>query len=209
LYLRARLPAEDGTLLVKALDAAALTTDGAGRCDLDDGPVVSPETARRLGCDVELVTRIERDGLPVSVGRRRRTVPPALRCLLEARDRETCCFPGCERNRRLQAYHRQHWAHGGETSLDNLVLLCYHHHRLVHEGGYTIEPDPGGGLRFRNRYGVVCSAAPSRPPPGSADELIADNHRHGIHVGPDTNRNGCGDRMDLAAVVDAMTYVAA
>jgi hypothetical protein len=107
LYLRARLPAEDGTLLVKALDAAALTTDGAGRCDLDDGAVVSPETARRLGCDVELVTRIERDGLPVSVGRRRRTVPPALRCLLEARDRETCCFPGCERNRRLQAYDRQ------------------------------------------------------------------------------------------------------
>jgi hypothetical protein len=117
LYLRARLPAEDGTLLVKALDAAALTTDGAGRCDLDDGPVVSPETARRLGCDAELVTRIERAGLPVSVGRRRRTVPPALRRLLEARDRETCCFPGCERNRRLQAHHRQHWAHGGETSL--------------------------------------------------------------------------------------------
>ena len=130
---------DDRARLVVHVDAAALSSDGRGRSELEDGPVIAPETARRLGCDAEVVAQVERDGVPVSVGRKRRTVPPALRRLLEARDEETCCFPGCERRRHLQAHHRRHWAHGGETSLDNLVLLCWHHHRLVHEGGFTIE----------------------------------------------------------------------
>jgi hypothetical protein len=275
LYLRARLPAEDGTLLVKALeaarermrqrrreeqsgaagdaetsaadavtaveparaaqvealvelaetslaaseehcverarlvvhvDAAALCADGNGRCELEDGPVISPETARRLGCDTEVVTQIARDGLPVSVGRSRRTVPPALRRLLEARDDKTCCFPGCERRRHLQAHHRRHWAHGGETSLENLVLLCFHHHRLVHEGGYTVEHDRVGGLRFRNRHGVLCPTLPPRPPPGSADELRAGNYRLGLSIDRRTNRNGDGDPLDLGLAVLAISH---
>ena len=165
--------------VVVHVDAAALSHDGRGRCELEDGPVICAETARRLGCDAELVAQVERDGLPLSAGRKRRTVPPTLRRLLEARDESTCCFPGCDRSRHLQAHHRRHWAHGGETSLDNLVLLCFHHHRLVHEGGYTIEDDPAGGLRFRNRHGIVCQTLPSRPPPGSVDELLAENDRPG------------------------------
>ncbi len=198
-----------GTRLVVHVDAAALSSDGGGRSELADGPVITPETARRLGCDAELVAQVERDGLPVSVGRSRRTVPPALRRLLEARDDETCCFPGCERRRHLQAHHRRHWAHGGDTSLDNLVLLCHHHHRLVHEGGYRIEDDPTGGLRFRNRYGVLAPTAPPRPPPGNADELLADNHRRGLTIDRRTNRNGDGERLDLAATVDAVLSIAA
>jgi hypothetical protein len=269
LYLRARLPADDGTLLVKALEAArervyerrreeraaaadtsgveattiiepsrsasveallqlaetslaasdesrgerarlvvhvdaAALTAGEGRCELEDGPVICPETARRLGCDAEVVTQVERDGLPLSAGRSRRTVPPALRRLLQARDDSTCCFPGCERQRHLQAHHRRHWAHGGETSLDNLVLLCFHHHRLVHEGGYTIEHDQAGGLRFRNRHGLVCQTRPPRPPPGSLDQLLDDHHRLGLEIGRRTNRNGHGDPLELALTVDAI-----
>jgi hypothetical protein len=196
-----------GTRLVVHVDAAALTSDGRGRSELDDGPVISPETARRLACDAELVAQVERDGLPVSMGRSRRTVPPALRRLLEARDDRTCSFPGCERRRHLQAHHRQHWAHGGETSLDNLILLCFHHHRLVHEGGYTIEDDRAGGLHFRNRHGVLSPALPPRPPPGSADDLVAGNHRRGLTIGPRTNRNGDGDRLDLELTVDAIITV--
>ena len=118
-----------------------------GHCSRDGAPV---------GCDAELVAQIERDGLPVSAGRRR----PCRRrsaALLEARDEHTCCFPGCERRRHLQAHHRRHWAHGGETSLDNLVLLCFHHHRLVHEGGYTIEPDPSGAFASE-----TATASPAR-----------------------------------------------
>jgi hypothetical protein len=270
LYLRARLPAEDGTLLVKAfeaarervyqrrreervgaasgggvdatmlvepprsaqveallelaetslaasdegrverarllvhVDAAALTDAGEGRCELEDGPVISSETARRLGCDAEVVAQVERDGLPLSAGRSRRSVPPALRRLLEARDDQTCCFPGCERQRHLQAHHRRHWAHGGETSLENLVLLCWQHHRLVHEGGYTIENDPAGGLRFRNRHGLVCQTRPPRPPPGSLDDLLADHHQLGLTIGPRTNQHGHGDPLQLGLAVDAI-----
>jgi Domain of unknown function (DUF222)/HNH endonuclease len=190
--------------LVVHVDAAALSADGRGRSELEDGPVISPETARRLGCDAELVAQVERDGLPVSAGRRRRTVPPALRRLLAARDRDTCCFPGCERRRHLQAHHRQHWAHGGETSLGNLVLLCFHHHRLVHEGGYTIEDGGGGELRFRNRYGVLCPSVPPRPPPGSAEVLAEQNRLAGLAIDGWTNRNGHGDRMDLEYAVAAV-----
>jgi hypothetical protein len=270
LYLRARLPAEDGTLLVRALEAAgervrerrreepaprgtetgveqaarafepprsvwvealvelaeaslvspgersaerarlvvhvdplALTAGRSGRTELEDGPVVSVETARRLGCDAETVTMVERDGLPASVGRRRRTVPPRLRRLLEARDDGACRWPGCENRRYLDAHHRRHWARGGETSLENLVLLCSHHHRLVHEGGYTIEDDPAGGLRFRNRHGVLCPGV-SRPPPGSADALVAENTRLGLTIGAEANRNGYGDALDLALAVAAL-----
>jgi hypothetical protein len=202
--------AEDRTVptrLVVHVDAAALSSGGRGRCELEDGSVIAPETARRLGCDAETVTQIERDGVQVSVGRTRRTVPPALRRLLEARDDTTCRFPGCERRRHLQAHHRQHWAQGGETSLENLVLLCFHHHRLVHEGGYTVEGDPAGGLRFRNRHGVVCSTLPSRPPPGSVDTLRGGNTAQGHLIGPDTNQGGDGDPLDLDLTLSAIANI--
>jgi hypothetical protein len=211
---RAALAATDdhadvGARLVVHVDAAALGNDGPGCCELEDGSSIAPETARRLGCDAELVAQVDRDGMPLSVGRRRRTVPPALRRMLEARDDRTCCFPGCDRRRQLQAHHRRHWAHGGETSLANLILLCWAHHRLVHEGGYTVEEDPGGGLRFRNRHGIVRPTSPTRPPPGSADDLLSDNHRHGLDIGPRTNRHGCGDRFDLEATVFALANAVA
>ncbi len=197
-------PRRERARVVVHVDAAALSADSRGRSELEDGPLISPETARRLGCDADVVAQIERDGLPVSVGRSRRTVPPALRRLLEARDDQTCCFPGCESRRHLQAHHRQHWAHGGETSLENLVLLCYQHHRVVHEGGYTVEGDAESGIRFRNRHGIVWPLAPPRPPPGRADDLLADNQAHGLQIDPDTNRNGSFGDLDLPLVVTAV-----
>jgi hypothetical protein len=200
-------PAVDRPRLVVHVDAAALTADVPGRSELDHGPVISPETARRLSCDAELVTSIERDGVPLSVGRARRTVPRRLRRLLEARDGERCRWPGCTRRRHLQAHHRTHWAMGGETSLDNLTLLCFRHHRLVHEGGYTIEDAGGGDLRFRNRHGVLCPSIPRSPPTGSAEALIAEHARSGLAIDVRTNRCGEGGRIDLAYAVDALLAV--
>ncbi|MCY7302843.1 MAG: HNH endonuclease [Thermoleophilia bacterium] len=191
--------------VVVHVDAGAISSDGRGRSELEDGPLISPETARRLGCDADVVAQIERDGLTVSVGRSRRTVPPGLRRLLEARDGHTCCFPGCERRRYLQAHHRQHWAQGGETSLENLVLLCYQHHRIVHEGGYTVEGDPDGDIRLRNRHGIVWPLAPPRPPPGSADALVAQNDAYGLRIDADTNQNGSFGDFDLQRAVAAVT----
>jgi hypothetical protein len=188
------------------VDAAALANDAPGRCELESGPAISTETARRLGCDASTVTITESAGLPLSVGRKRRSVPPALRRALEARDDSSCQWPGCTNRRYLDAHHRRHWAHGGETSLDNLILLCWQHHRLVHEGGYTIEPDRDLGVRFRNRHGVVVPSAP-RSPPGSAHALIEQSRHAGLTITANTNRNGTGERMDLALAVDALASI--
>jgi hypothetical protein len=202
-------PAPEGggrAQLLVHVDLDALRGDLPGRCELEEGPVLSSETARRLGCDAETVSSLEQAGLPLSVGRARRTVPPRLRRLLEARDEGRCRFPGCERRRFLDAHHRTHWATGGETSLGNLVLLCFQHHRLVHEGEYTIEDAEAGELRFRNRHGVLCPSVP-RSPPGSADELVAENRGSGLAITARTNRNGSGDPFDLACAVDAVLSV--
>lgn len=59
-----------------------------------------------------------------------------------------CTFPGCERRHYLDAHHLEHWAHGGETTLENLTLLCTHHHRLLHEGGFTVERAEDRTLTF-------------------------------------------------------------
>jgi Domain of unknown function (DUF222)/HNH endonuclease len=110
------------------------------------GPVVA-ETAQRLGCDAA-VSRVEigHDGSPLDAGRTIRTVPAALRRALVIRD-GGCRFPGCDRPPEwTDAHHLQHWADGGKTALDNLVLLCRRHHRIVHEGGWRLVREPGAGL---------------------------------------------------------------
>src|SRR5439155_1348205 len=90
-------------------DESVLSHDGEGGCELDDGSAVAPETARRLACDASVVRN----------GRKTRTIPPALRRALRARDRG-CRFPGCENRRFLDAHHVHHWARGGPTTLGNL-----------------------------------------------------------------------------------------
>jgi hypothetical protein len=110
------------------------------RSELEDGTRVSAETSRRLACDAGVV-RVEAaaDGAATRVGPRTRTVPPRMRQALELRDRG-CRFPGCG-SRFTDAHHIRHWADGGPTQLDNLVLLCQKHHRLLHEGGFRVRFD--------------------------------------------------------------------
>jgi uncharacterized protein DUF222/HNH endonuclease len=135
--------------VVVHVDAAALSgSDDSGGCLLEDGPPLAAETARRLACDASVVAASDRDGHPLRLGRKKRTIPVALRRALQARD-GGCRFPGCDNQRFLHAHHIRHWAHGGETSLDNLVLVCTRHHRLVHEGGYRLDQRH----RFYNRQG--------------------------------------------------------
>jgi hypothetical protein len=69
-----------------------------------------------------------------------------------------CRFPGCSATRFVDAHHIHHWADGGETRLDNLVLLCRRHHRLLHEGGYSIDSRPTGEIRFSRPDGRVLAA---------------------------------------------------
>jgi hypothetical protein len=121
------------------------------RSHLEDGPRVSAETSRRIACDCSRVPLLEdEEGEPLSIGRKSRSIPPAIRRALRFRD-DGCRFPGCTHKRFVDGHHIEHWADGGETSLDNLVQLCRHHHRLVHEGGFSCERRPGGKLVFRDR----------------------------------------------------------
>ena len=82
-------------------------------------------------------------GAVLDVGRARRTVSGRLRTALQVRDEGRCRFPGCS-SKRCDAHHIKHWSRGGETKLDNLVLLCRFHHRVVHEGGFKVAVVGGG-----------------------------------------------------------------
>ena len=175
----------DRNQLVVHVDAGALTGDGDdAHCELDDGTAVPPETARRLSCDASLVCMVERTGEPLSIGRKTRTIPQAIRRALHARDR--CCrFPGCTESRFVDAHHIRHWARGGETSLSNLVQLCRFHHRFVHEGGCRLEKTTAGELRFTLPSGNRITDSP-----GScsthAGELRRINRDLGITIDEET-----------------------
>jgi len=175
-----------------------------GAAVLEDGVALAPETAERLACEAALVELVERDGKPLSVGRRTRTVPPSIRRALEARDRR-CRWPGCENRRFLHAHHIRHWAHGGETRLDNLVLLCSRHHRCVHEAGYSVRARGDGRLEFRDPWGAPIPHVP-RPPPGDAGLLVS--HNRGLDIGPKTCESGEGARLDLDLAVAALARMA-
>jgi hypothetical protein len=134
--------------VVVHVDAQALG-GGVGRADL---PMA---TLARLACDGSVVSVVDgANDTPLDVGRKQRTVSTPLKRAVYARDRR-CTFPGCERRRYLDAHHLTHWAHGGATSLDNLTLLCTHHHRLLHEGGFGVERASDGALTFRRADGRV------------------------------------------------------
>jgi hypothetical protein len=190
--------------LVVHVDAATLASDEVGeRCHLADGPALAPETVRRLGCDAAVVRIVERDGRPLTVGRRTRTIPAALRRALRSRD-DGCRFPGCTHERYVHAHHIQHWARGGPTTLDNLVQLCSYHHRLVHEGGFGVERARGGSVRFRRPDGRVIAAVPGGGPAGGAG--LAEQHRlRGVVVDARTCRPlSAGERLDSDLAMDAM-----
>ncbi len=111
------------------------------------------ESVKRLCCDGDAIVIVENeDGEPLSVGRKTRTVPTAIKRALRARDKG-CVFPGCHHTRFVDAHHVQHWSAGGETSLDNLLLLCSRQHRLVHEGGFCIKRDYQNHWFFRRPDG--------------------------------------------------------
>ena len=123
---------------------------GAPPADLEWGPPVHMETARRIACDCALTpVKIDPDGELLDYGRTRRTVPPALRRVLVMRDRG-CAWQDCDRPPAwTSGHHLRHWADGGPTNKANLAMLCGHHHWLVHEGGWRLERGPDGRLVAR------------------------------------------------------------
>jgi len=171
------------------------------RSEIEGGPTICAETARRLGCDAAVVGLLERDGQPLSVGRRRRTIPPQLRRALRSRDGDRCRFPGCDHRRHLHAHHIRHWARGGPTELANLVQLCSYHHRLVHEGGFAVEGDGRRGVRFRRPDGRLIPAVPRRPR-GQRAGVEHANAAAGLALDADlVQARSAGQRLDYDLAV--------
>ncbi|NKR27838.1 DUF222 domain-containing protein [Rhodococcus hoagii] len=101
------------------------------------GPL-SIATARRLACDCHLTPIVMDDGVPLNLGRTSRTVSKKQRRALIARD-HGCAFPGCGTPpAHCEGHHVKHWAGGGPTDLDNLVLLCRYHHQLLHHSHWDV-----------------------------------------------------------------------
>ena len=129
------------------------TLNGEGdktHCYLDGGPFLCTDTVRRLACDAGIVTVLEdSDGNILNIGRKSRTVPSPVRRALNLRD-QGCRWPSCTESRYLEAHHIEHWCNGGETSLTNLMLLCKHHHVMLHEGKYRVFVEDDQQLVFVN-----------------------------------------------------------
>ena len=143
------------TLVVHA-DAAVLTDEepesGPWLAETESGTRLCTEAVRRLACDARIEWALESDGRAVGIGRRGRAVPGAVSRVLRHRD-GGCRFPGCQRTMWLNAHHITHWAKGGRTDLDNLILLCHSHHRLLHEGGWRTSGRATKDLRFHDPTG--------------------------------------------------------
>ena len=114
-----------------------------GTVDNTEQPITAA-AARRLACDAEVLPLVlGGDGQPLDVGRSERTAPAHIRAALSARD-GSCAFPDCDRPPGTsQAHHVRHWADGGATALHNMVMLCGHHHRLIHRQRWEVTMDDG------------------------------------------------------------------
>ncbi|HYJ69344.1 MAG TPA: DUF222 domain-containing protein [Nocardioidaceae bacterium] len=117
---------------------------------LESGDDLSPETARRLACDAQVIPALlGTDGQPLDLGRTARTFTPAQRRALGLRDGYGCAFPGCDRPIAwCDGHHIRHWIDGGPTDLDNGVLLCCYHHTLIHKNDWAVRMAVDGRPEF-------------------------------------------------------------
>ena len=153
------------TVLLSVSETVLAGERGAGDvASLGSGGLVGTETARRIACDsrTQLLYRDE-GGKITGIGRTSRTVPAWMRRAVEERDGGTCTFPACERDVHLECHHILPVAQGGPTVLDNLLLVCWTHHKLAHEGGWSLRGEAGphitwvrpDGSAFEPRVRVV------------------------------------------------------
>ncbi len=212
-------------------DMETLKAEGMGaESEIESGGKICAETTRRIACDSAVVQWLDSNGnqidgnpLPLtqllpqnqtqlqaqyqtlSVGRKTRAIPPAIRRALQRRD-GGCRFPGCTASRFVDAHHIRHWADGGETCMENLVLLCSRHHHLVHEGGFTLQK-VCGEFRFTNPQGIVLQNSAHGRSRGNVDDLFKLNDDRGIRITPKTAQSRwMGEKMDDQLAVEGLLF---
>jgi hypothetical protein len=189
-------PESDQTMVSIVISEGLLHDDDPdGLCEISGVGAIAREAGRRLLCDASVVPVFETlDGTPADAGRKRRTCSRRQRRALLARNK-TCIFPSCTHSRFVEVHHIVHWADGGPTVLSNLAPLCWFHHRLLHEGGFTMEALPDGAIVFRKPNGDLVAASPVT--------TTSDVREH--HASPDAPVARChGERYDLGLAVDVL-----
>lgn len=179
-------------------DVETLTVGGSGvASEIESCCQVSAETTRRMACDAAVVQwRETTEGEPLNIGRKTRSIPPAIRRALKRRD-QGCRFPGCDCTRFVDAHHVVHWADGGETKMNNLLLLCRKHHRLVHEGGFSVKSTGIGQFRFSDPDGDTIPVIAQGRSRGNVSVLTRLNQASGVRITPETPvPKWYGDKMD-------------
>jgi Domain of unknown function (DUF222) len=150
-------------LVVAHVPLSTLTDEESGlRGELEHRGLIDAEVARRLACDATLVVALDDDvGHTMYEGRARRDPTPAQRRELWRRDRH-CRFPGCANAIFVNPHHIRWWKRDrGRTDLDNLALLCEHHHHLVHSNSWKLSGDGNVELTFVGPSGRVMTTRPS------------------------------------------------
>jgi hypothetical protein len=167
-------------------------------CRVEGGPDVTPDLVRQLAESGTVELLFHRDGVPLKLGREFRLASREQRRALRFRD-GGCTVPGCSQTRFLHVHHVVWWEHGGETDIDNLVLLCPWHHRLIHQHGWSVVKQPGQRFIFYDRSGHVVgnrhveTRRDGRPPPGRLDHLPEQQQ---LGIGPDTALSiGAGETL--------------
>jgi hypothetical protein len=146
------------------------SSDSELGCALEGGGVVPADTARRLACDARIeAVLVGPNGWVKGLGRSSREPSPQMVRALRRRD-GGCRFPGCGTKAFTHPHHVRWWSANGRTDVDNLVLLCSFHHKLVHEQGWSLTLRPDNNVRFYRPDGRRYRAGQGPPQPERAPE---------------------------------------
>ncbi|QYN32068.1 HNH endonuclease [Pseudonocardia sp. DSM 110487] len=175
-----------------------------GAARLEGGPEVPESTAQRLSCDARVQVLLnDRKGNRMYLGRNRRLATPAQIAALTVRDGDGCQFPGCTHTRHLHAHHVVAWWFGGRTDIDNLILICSFHHRLVHDHGYGIRRLPGRWEFLRPDGTSIPNVAV--PLSGNTESLIEMHTRARLRIDHTTlTPDWGGERLDPDPILDVL-----
>jgi len=149
-------------VVVAHVPLAALTDESSELAgELERDGLISAETVRRIACDATVIVAVDDDvGHTMYEGRARRWPSETQRREIIRRDRH-CRFPGCTNATFTNVHHVVLWKSGGRTDLDNLALLCEHHHHRVHRAGWTLTGNANEELTFVPPTGRVMTSRPS------------------------------------------------
>src|SRR6185437_6346978 len=146
---------------LEALREPETEEDAALFGELERGGLINGEVVRRLACDGALVCALDDDvGHTLYEGRARRDPTPTQRREIRRRDRH-CRFPGCANVTFTNVHHIEPWTPRGPTDIDNLALLCVHHHARVHAKEWTMRGNANDELTFVGPSGRVMTSRPS------------------------------------------------